>query len=86
MLSKVNVQTNKREEKVFLIHKDEFFKKLVHYGIRKSSKPYDNLNDFLKLDKQYKDLFLFKKLVKTLEVFQSNNLFNSIGLKVSPIN
>ena len=69
VLSKVNVQTKKREEKVFLIHKDEFFRKLVTFGLRQSSKEYENLTEFLKVDKQYGHLFLFKKLVKTLEVF-----------------
>lgn len=54
----------------------------MHYGIRKSSSPYENMIDFLRVDKQYSNLILFKKMVKTLEVFNTNSLFMSIGLKV----
>jgi hypothetical protein len=39
------------------------------------------LADFLKVDEKYSHLFLFKKLVKTIEICNINQLFNSIGLR-----
>jgi hypothetical protein len=75
-LKRVSVHTNTKDEKVYLINNDEFFKKLVHFGVRKSSAMHENLNSFLTVDNQYQYLILFKKLIKTVEVFHENGLFN----------
>lgn len=75
-LKRVNVHTQAKDESVYLINNEEFFKKLVNFGLRKSSKMHENLNSFLTVDNQYQYLILFKKLIKTVEVFHENGLFN----------
>lgn len=82
-LKRVNVHTQAKEESVYLINNEDFFKKLVLIGVRKSSKLHENLNQFLTVDNQYQYLILFKKLIKTVEVFHENGLFNQIGLRRS---
>jgi hypothetical protein len=80
-LKRVTVISKKKEEKVLIITKENFFRKLHALNIIKKANLNENLLQFLRFDQQYASLILFKKLVKAIEIFNTNNLFNSIGTK-----
>ena len=83
VLKTVNVQAKTRKEKVYLIQKEDFFKKLNQLGIKGKPTTYDNLCQFLRIDSQYPNLLYLRKVIRGIELFNTNGYFNSVGMRVS---
>ncbi len=67
---------------MLLIKKDDFFAKLHKLGLKTRPQSHDNLIQFLKIDNQYPNLLYLRKIVRAIELFNSNGYFNSVGMKV----
>lgn len=75
------MSTSLQESDVQVITSEKFFAALKKLQIRKTDQVHPNLQNFLKMNEQNKDLVLFKKLVKVVEEFLKNHYLKSYGMK-----
>eukprot|EP00347_Sterkiella_histriomuscorum_P021841 403332581 len=80
-LTKVLLKARNKEEKCFLVTTETFYKRLKELGIKQQTHEYENLTRFLWIDQQFPQYILFKKLIKTVEILQSNAYCRAIGIK-----
>ena len=69
------IKTRTKEERVWLIRKDKFYKRLVDMNIKMKEDDHGNLSNFLMIDSSYSELFLVKKIARGVEAFIKSPLY-----------
>lgn len=72
VITKQQVKSKNKEKNVELISSKDFFSILEGIGIKMEENEHDNLKQFLCLDQSNIDQISLKKLIKTVEQFQTN--------------